>query len=45
MDRRSFSNFSGCLLGALLGREAIPTGWVDGIELRAEIDRMAEELV
>ena len=30
---------------ALLGREAIPTEWVDGIELREEVDRIAQELV
>ncbi len=44
-DSDSTGAITGNLLGALLGRDAIPTGWIDGIELRAEIDRMAEELV
>jgi ADP-ribosyl-[dinitrogen reductase] hydrolase len=41
-DSDSTGAITGNLLGLLLGREAIPTGWVDAIELRAEIERMAE---
>jgi ADP-ribosylglycohydrolase len=44
-DSDSTGAITGNLLGALLGREAIPQKWLDGIELRAEIDKIAQQLL
>ncbi len=44
-DSDSTGAITGNLLGALLGREAIPAEWIAGIELGDEIDRIAQELV
>jgi ADP-ribosyl-[dinitrogen reductase] hydrolase len=42
-DSDSTGAITGNLLGALLGREAIPPEWITGIELRSEIERIAQE--
>ncbi len=42
-DSDSTGAITGNLLGALLGREAIPPEWIAAIELRDEIDRIAQE--
>lgn len=44
-DSDSTGSITGSLLGALLGVQAIPKAWVESMELRDEIDRMAMELV
>lgn len=44
-DSDSTGAITGNLLGLLLGKEAIPTGWVEAIEMRAEIERMAGEFL
>jgi ADP-ribosylglycohydrolase len=44
-DSDSTGAITGNLLGATLGREAIPQKSIDTIELRDEIDRIAQELV
>lgn len=43
-DSDSTGAIAGNLLGAALGIQAIPTRWLDQLELRAEIDRLAEDL-
>lgn len=43
-DSDSTGSITGNLLGAQLGLAAIPTAWLDELELRAEIDRMATDL-
>jgi ADP-ribosylglycohydrolase len=43
-DSDSTGAITGNLLGASLGEEAIPTAWRDAVEIRAEIERMADEL-
>lgn len=44
-DSDSTGSMTGNLLGALLGREAIPKKWLDRIELREEIDKIAQDIV
>jgi len=44
-DSDSTGAITGNLLGALLGREAIPLDWIEALELRDQIDRLAQELV
>ncbi len=44
-DSDSTGAIAGNLLGALLGREAIPAEWRDALEMHEEIDRIAQELV
>jgi ADP-ribosyl-[dinitrogen reductase] hydrolase len=43
-DSSSTGAVAGCLLGAARGPEAIPPGWLELLELRQEIERLAEEL-
>jgi ADP-ribosylglycohydrolase len=44
-DSDSTGAITGNLMGALLGREAIPREWIDGIELREEIEHIAQEIL
>lgn len=44
-DSDSTGAIAGNLLGALLGEEAIPREWVDGVELRDVILEVADDLV
>jgi ADP-ribosylglycohydrolase len=44
-DSDSTGAITGNLLGALLGREAIPQVWIDAIEMHDEIDRIAREFI
>ena len=43
-DSDSTGAMTGNLLGALWGRSAIPTAWLDALELRAEIETLAVDL-
>jgi ADP-ribosylglycohydrolase len=43
-DSDSTGAITGNLLGAIHGERAIPSRWLDALELRAEIERVAEEL-
>ena len=43
-DSDSTGSIAGNLLGAQLGVASIPTTWLDELELRAEIDRVATDL-
>jgi ADP-ribosylglycohydrolase len=43
-DSDSTSAITGNLLGAILGVEAIPDGWLTGVELREVIEAMADDL-
>jgi ADP-ribosylglycohydrolase len=43
-DSDSTGAITGNLLGAIHGERAIPRRWLDALELREEIERMAEEL-
>jgi len=43
-DSDSTGAITGNILGALLGRDAIPTHWLDSLELREVIEGMAERL-
>jgi len=43
-DSDSTGAIAGNLLGALWGEAAIPDRWLDGLELRAEIARLADDL-
>ena len=43
-DSDSTGSITGNLLGAIHGERAIPRRWLDALELREEIERMAEEL-
>jgi ADP-ribosyl-[dinitrogen reductase] hydrolase len=43
-DSDSTGAMTGNLLGATLGREAIPPEWIEGIVLRDEIERIARDL-
>lgn len=44
-DSDSTGSMTGSLLGLRLGKEAIPAPWVEGVELRAVIEEMAEALL
>ena len=44
IDGDSTGSMTGNLLGALWGIEAIPKPWLHGLELRADIDRLAVDL-
>ena len=44
-DSDSTGAIAGNLLGVALGAEAIPMRWLDKLELRAEIGRLADDLV
>jgi ADP-ribosylglycohydrolase len=44
-DSDSTGAITGNLLGALLGTEGIPRDWLQQVELRAVIERVADELV
>jgi ADP-ribosylglycohydrolase len=43
-DCDSTGAITGNLLGLMLGRDAIPVNWLDGLELRAEIETVASDL-
>jgi ADP-ribosylglycohydrolase len=43
-DSDSTGAVAGSLLGASLGKEGIPAEWLDGLELRAEIEQVALDL-
>ena len=43
-DSDSVGAIAGAILGAYLGIEAIPTRWVDGVELSREIEQLAKDL-
>ncbi len=43
-DSDSTGAIAGNILGALLGRDAIPTRWLEGLELREVVEGMAERL-
>jgi ADP-ribosylglycohydrolase len=43
-DSDSTAAITGHLLGTLLGEDAIPSCWLDKLELRSEISRLAEDL-
>jgi ADP-ribosylglycohydrolase len=43
-DSDSTGAITGNLLGLMLGQNAIPTDWLDRLELRAEIETMADDL-
>jgi ADP-ribosylglycohydrolase len=43
-DSDSTGAITGNLLGAIHGERAIPRRWLEALELRAEIERVAEEL-
>jgi ADP-ribosylglycohydrolase len=43
-DSDSTGAITGNLLGAMLGVEAIPARWLDALELRAEIEAIADDL-
>jgi ADP-ribosylglycohydrolase len=43
-DSDSTGAIAGNLLGAMLGEAAIPPDWLAGLELRAEIIRVADDL-
>lgn len=44
-DSDSTGAITGNLLGALLGLDGLPSGWLSKIELRSEIENMAEEML
>ncbi|MCC6720108.1 MAG: ADP-ribosylglycohydrolase family protein [Acetobacteraceae bacterium] len=44
-DSDSTGAIAGNLLGTLSGESTIPARWLDGLELRAEITRLADDLV
>lgn len=44
-DSDSTGAVTGNLLGALLGLDGLPSGWLSKIELRFEIENMAEEML
>jgi ADP-ribosylglycohydrolase len=44
-DSDSTGAIAGNLLGALYGVEAIPAAWLDGLELRTEIDSLVDDWV
>ena len=44
-DSDSTGSIAGKILGAALGRGAIPTGWLDKLELRSVIEVIAADLV
>ena len=44
-DSDSTGAITGNILGALLGVRAIPERWLDRLELRAEIERLADDLL
>ena len=44
-DSDSVGAITGGLLGAYLGIEAIPTRWIEGVELSREVEHMAEDLL
>jgi len=44
-DSDSTGAITGNILGAMLGAEAIPQRWLDELELRAEIETLARDLV
>jgi ADP-ribosylglycohydrolase len=44
-DSDSTGALAGNLLGALLGEQAIPQRWLDGLELRPVIEQVARDLV
>ena len=44
-DSDSTGAIAGNLLGALLGIDAIPASWLERLELRAEIEALADDLV
>lgn len=44
-DSDSTGSMTGSLLGLRLGKGAIPTAWVEGVELHHEIEEMAEALL
>ena len=44
-DSDSTGAIAGNILGALLGEEAIPRGWLADLELRHEIEALADDLV
>ncbi len=44
-DSDSVGAIVGSLLGTYLGIEAIPTRWIEGVELSREIEHLAEDLV
>ncbi len=44
-DSDTTGALAGNLLGAMLGREAIPPDWIEAIELRTEIERVAQDLL
>lgn len=43
-DSDSTGAITGNVLGLMLGIDAIPTAWLDGLELRAEIEALANDL-
>lgn len=43
-DTDSTAAIAGSVLGAQHGVDAIPTGWLDALELREEIERLCDEL-
>ncbi len=44
-DSDSTGAITGNLMGALLGREAIPPEWINNLELHQEIERIAQEIL
>lgn len=44
MNRKTWEHIEGCLLGALLGRAAIPGKYLDQLELVDLIAEIAEDL-
>lgn len=44
-DRAVDGAVTGALLGARLGASAIPAGWVEGLERRAEVEALTQRLV
>jgi ADP-ribosylglycohydrolase len=44
-DSDSTGSITGNILGAMLGADAIPQRWIDGLELRDEIDTLAGDLL
>lgn len=44
-DSDSTGAITGNVLGALLGREALPTDWLEQLELRSEIEQLAADVV
>jgi ADP-ribosylglycohydrolase len=43
-DTDSIASMVGALIGAALGREAIPKRWIEGLYMREEIEGVAEDL-